>query len=539
MSDQEDIFWAAGFLDERFSAPVSPLGWSIIGAIFDRYALRDPLRFMGYPDWERIPATRLYHGHPYANVLIFQIIYNPFPDWLVPADAVRYFPGGDLSWRRRAPYPRSIFNPRLLLSLAAHLLADPINWSPLNFWWWDGYTHVHDRRAAELGRRLDLAAGPQEILAVAAGANRVHAAFASIHRWSLTYADIFYKLLAALAGESAQILLSDVPNMTSRLNSDLRQLGNLAAMLGLSLDSSESTRAALQNREFAAALAPVLGLHGHRSFSLDVAAPTFREEPDQFLQLLRKEPQRRQVDWRDTRDQVRRHLAFWKRPLFDLVLTLARRYATLREDQRYYWHKSLAVSRRAYLLLAGHLLAAGIIHSGEDIFCATAAEIASFFQDELSASALAEGIDRRRAAWVVYSDEFFKSPTRAYPAFLKGDTPLEKHMRAQGDTWRGRGVSPGQARGPARVILEAANLGHVAEGEILVAPATDPGWTPVFPRLAGLVLERGGVLAHGAIVAREYHLPAVAGITNITLEVADGDWIEVDGTRGTVRRLPS
>ncbi len=84
-----ETFWTAGFLNERFPAPVSPLGWSVVGALFERYALRDPLRFMGYPAAETIPATRLVHGHPYTNVLIFQILYNPFPAARVPADAVR------------------------------------------------------------------------------------------------------------------------------------------------------------------------------------------------------------------------------------------------------------------------------------------------------------------------------------------------------------------------------------------------------------------------------------------------------------------
>jgi rifampicin phosphotransferase len=539
MSTESEIYWTAGFLNERLAAPVSPLGWSVVGAVFDQYALRDPLRFMGYPGANTIPATRLLRGHPYTNVLIFQVLYNPFPDALVPADAVRYFPEGDVSWRKRAPYPRSVFNPRFLLSLLAHFARDPINWSPFNFWQWERYTRRHDQRVAALNARLEHATNPCELFDVIAGANQAHADFAKIHRWSLTYADLFYKLLEHLAGDSAQVLIADVPNLTQRVNDDLRALSDLAARLSLPLDSEAALRQALDNPEFAAAVEGFIRQHGHRSFSLDIAVPTFRDEPAQFLRLLPNAgaADMPAQDWKKAREAARARLPLLERPLFDVVLAFARCYASLRENQRYYWHKSLTVSRRAYLILAEHLRAAKIIDSPESIFYATADELAAYFDQKLLADELAQTIQTRRAAWTRYGQEYLASPARAYPAFLRGDVPLEQTPAAPAEMWQGRGISPGCVRGLARVILDARELGRITPGEILVAPATDPGWTPVFARLGALVLERGGVLAHGAIVAREHHLPAVAGIPNITRELADGDWIEVDGTQGTVRKL--
>ena len=73
-------------------------------------------------------------------------------------------------------------------------------------------------------------------------------------------------------------------------------------------------------------------------------------------------------------------------------------------------------------------------------------------------------------------------------------------------------------------------------GESLVAPATDPGWTPLFLKIAGLVVETGGQMSHGAIVAREFALPAVVNLPGILQAIRDGDEIEVDGLRGEVRR---
>jgi pyruvate,water dikinase len=200
--------------------------------------------------------------------------------------------------------------------------------------------------------------------------------------------------------------------------------------------------------------------------------------------------------------------------------------------------------------MLGEILSAeNVLDTPGDIFYATSAEVAAYFEQRLSAAELRPVIETRQAEWSEYRIANEQSPAQAYPAFLRGDIPWEGEPAAPhsltaagatapaAETWQGRGVSPGQARGWVRVILDARGLGQIVPGEILVAPATDPGWTPVFGRLAGLVMERGGVLAHGAIVAREHHLPAVAGIPNITRELTDGDWVEVDGTRGIVRKV--
>jgi hypothetical protein len=228
MSDESQVFWTAGFLNERFPAPVSPLAWSVLGPLFDEYALRDPLHFMGYPDADHIEATRLVRGHPYANVLIFQILYNPFPFPLLPADSVRYFPGGAVNLREDAPYPRSPLNPRFLISMLSHFILDPINWSPFNLWQWQRYKRRHDRSVAELDARLSRASSPAEILGVIASTNQTHADLLKIHRWSLTYADLFFRMLASLAGDSAQTLIADVPNLTRTFDLDLQRLASLA-----------------------------------------------------------------------------------------------------------------------------------------------------------------------------------------------------------------------------------------------------------------------------------------------------------------------
>jgi len=91
-------------------------------------------------------------------------------------------------------------------------------------------------------------------------------------------------------------------------------------------------------------------------------------------------------------------------------------------------------------------------------------------------------------------------------------------------------------RGKARVITHAGD-GHVLPGEILVAPITDPGWTPYFLNAAAVVMDQGGLLSHGSIVAREYGLPCVANVGPASQVLRTGQMLEVDGSRGVVRVL--
>lgn len=550
MSHETEVLWTAGFLDERFPAPVSPLGWSVVGAQFEELALRDPLRMLGYPDAESVPATRLWHGHPYANVLIFQIIYSLFPAFLVPTDATRYFPNRDISIRTLAPYPRSLLDPRFLIALIAHLGIDPINVSPFNFWQWSRFVRSHDSRVQELAARLDGASSPREILNVIDATFALDADFLRIHRWSLTYADLFYKILSQWVGDLAQPLISDVPNKTDRLNADLRYLAEIAGQSNLDISAIQiqDLLAGPGQSEFKNALADFVSEHGHRSFGLDISQPTFREDPEQFIEMIRQPAVSHRIadDNLSIEARARKRLKAWQLPLFNSLLGLTRKYSAMREDQRYQWQKSLYLTRRAYLLLARDITSREVISLPETVFYATRSELADFYSGRLSPDNLRGLIEARRAEWQEYYVDYARDGAASYPSFLNGDSPFPTESSAgtspKQDSatleWKGSGVSPGVARGKARVILDPHELGRINSGEILVAPSTDPGWTAVFPELAGLVLERGGVLSHGAVVAREYHLPAVAGLTNLTRILKDGDSIEVDGTQGIVKLFP-
>jgi pyruvate,water dikinase len=113
------------------------------------------------------------------------------------------------------------------------------------------------------------------------------------------------------------------------------------------------------------------------------------------------------------------------------------------------------------------------------------------------------------------------------------ETPIFR-MDGEGCRLQGSGVCGGVATAPAAVLESSTELHKLSAGNILVTRQTDPGWAPVFPLIQGLVMERGGMLSHGAILAREYGLPTVVGIPDATRRITSGQVVTVNGDRGLV-----
>ena len=130
---------------------------------------------------------------------------------------------------------------------------------------------------------------------------------------------------------------------------------------------------------------------------------------------------------------------------------------------------------------------------------------------------------------------------RAVPRILVSDGetvygPVGEPQAGTDEHLRGTAISPGVHEGTVRV-LESPVGADLRPGEVLVAASTDPGWTPLFLLAGALVMEVGGVVSHGAVVAREYGIPAVAGVSDATVRLRTGQRVRVDGGSGTVTLL--
>ncbi|WP_433788499.1 rifamycin-inactivating phosphotransferase [Actinoplanes sp. CA-252034] len=204
-----------------------------------------------------------------------------------------------------------------------------------------------------------------------------------------------------------------------------------------------------------------------------------------------------------------------------------RTFIGYREYPKYYLVNRYFTYKRALLAEAGRQTAAGVIDDPEDVFFLTLPE----FRDVVhTARADRELIRRRR-------EEFAHHRTLRAPRVLTSEGEAVHGAYRRGDlppgALAGLPVSAGTVEGRARVVLDVA-AADLEPGDILVTAYTDPSWTPAFVTIAGLVTEVGGQMTHGAVIAREYGLPAVVGVENATTVIEDGQRIRVHGTDGFV-----
>lgn len=206
------------------------------------------------------------------------------------------------------------------------------------------------------------------------------------------------------------------------------------------------------------------------------------------------------------------------RKQIDEELTFTRRYMPFRETAKFYLMLGYEQIRRALVELDRRYgLNGGIFYLVPD-------ELTRLINGKDFGDTIAERKARREALLQI-----------ELPDVLFSDSLSEAKLQTSStDTYTGVGVSAGIATGAARVLLDPGDVHPTERDYILVCPSTDPAWTPLFLHAAGLVMERGGMLSHGAVVAREYGIPAVVNIPNATRNITDGQKLHVDGNRGTV-----
>jgi pyruvate,water dikinase len=228
-----------------------------------------------------------------------------------------------------------------------------------------------------------------------------------------------------------------------------------------------------------------------------------------------------------------------RRVIFRWILRNARARVRDRENLRFERTRLFGRVRMIFVGLGRKLHALDLIDAARDIFYLEVNEVLGFIDGTASCTDLKGLVAVRKVEFESYrkmpapADRF---ETRGLVHQGNSFCGMQPPEELAGDRRKGLGCCPGTIRGPVRVIVDPRHA-SLSRGDILVAERTDPGWIMLFPAAAGLLVERGSLLSHSAIVAREMGIPAIVSISGVTRWLKDGDWVEMDGSSGVVAKV--
>ena len=362
---------------------------------------------------------------------------------------------------------------------------------------------------------------------------------------------------------ASALLAGGEPSVTAQQSLDLMALARvaradalapawLARLAATAPGTAEETVAAdvqalPADNAFRRTLATFLDRYGHRAtYETYHRHPRWREAPAYLLRqlpdLMAAEalPARRADAAAQAFERARHALPALQVPHLRLLVRMARQEFNDRERARSAIMSAVEPNRRLLLTQGTRWVARGVLERADDVFFLTWPELLGAMDGVRPVAGLRALVEDRRA---VFGEQC--AATEIPDVLLEGsgarqavaETAGSDAVAGEPGVFRGVCVGRGEATGPA-CILHAPEQGQrLKSGEILVVPSTDPSWTPLFLKVGGLVMETGGFLSHGAIVAREFGIPAVVNVAGILRGVRDGDRLHVDAARATVRRL--
>jgi pyruvate,water dikinase len=312
------------------------------------------------------------------------------------------------------------------------------------------------------------------------------------------------------------------------------------------------------SQPFLADLRAWLAQYGQRLNSVfALSEPSWIEDPTPAIQNLQAyvaqsdlkpemEPAALVAEREKAVAEARAKLAGYPQPIvarFETLLKAAQVAAIVHEDhnfwidQRCFYH-----IRRLIIEFGGRLAQAGTLDAVNDVFYLTSNELQNGRDVPMKRLVQERKAEMERFSQVTPPPMLGTAPAfemtdggSMVRAMFKGEMSPAPTGNSEMNKVKGLPGSAGVARGTARVIRSLAEAGKLQRGDVLVAVATEPPWTPLFATASAIVTDAGGVLSHSAVVAREYRIPAVVGTGNATSAFHDGQLLEVDGDAGTVR----
>ncbi len=550
-SERDGILWSRGYGDEYWADATTPMFYTVLGKLLTDYVNHEGAHMMGYKDLESGPLTKLHKSRVYFSATVLERIFAHYPKFIRSRELLEYFPRAEQE--RISKYPNDYagtIKSQLCLMVRDR---DGMIWRTDRLYrqWAEGFLRLcAEFDALDLGSLSD-----GELADWYFRLREGSIKHFQLIRYGMVSHSIMTNLLvknwcAKWLGDDgtvyAGLMCAPDDNKTVETNKGFSDLGKALRAEPDVFAKSQSMPAAefvewLQSSDcaFKDAYNSFIAEFGHRSGTRELYAPRWAEDPEYVMGVavqmyrsgsdLREEFERSVERRKETEADVRKRLNPLKRMLLFKVLGYARTYLTFRENQRFYLDHMMYRNRLIFLEQGRRLFERGLIDEREDVFFLEDDEAVAILRGG-DASGLREKIAPRKAEFMKYRD-------RLPPKFILNGVDFDDEPMTHGDVLVGAASSPGRYTGKVRVVMDVRGLEQVEKGEILVTSNTDPGWTVVFSKLGGLITETGGILCHGAVISREYRIPAVTAVKSATTILRTGDTVSVDGSSGEVEIL--
>ncbi len=549
--------------DQYWTDVISPLtftcgvNWIVDGAFIPLIGA------LGFKELANLEFFRLHKSHLYMNTRMARESITMFP-----MSARKQFTDSmgsphDDEYFLEAPY-RPI---RGFISLIRAHLTDKRSGMSRNLRALEEWSHTVKDKIAGMLLSLEQKPNIEELMEMFDEINRMGVEHFEIIRWghasyNTTLTDAFRAMCEKWADDDdGSIFLRITGHLDSNVTMDCDQAlwevarriesDSTARDIFLTLEPDEAARRILEKDdcpEAQSSFKSFLENYGHRTTSRDITVPHWMDAPGQVAGIiggilaeeLPPSPHSRSEAARLRSEEAmiealgrirKKWYGFFIKRWFEYTARQARVFIGYRENQRFTLDRIMYLIRRTALAIGEWLTKREQLDCAEDVFFLEREEMTEAVGAKRLDPDIRSRIPGRRRELETNRDIL-------PPAYLMGSFEFEDQTKDEEELppgeYAGLNAAPGVVDGPARVLTELEDAHLLRAGEVLVTESTDPAWSAAFMKVAGLVLETGGLLSHGAILAREFGVPAVTHVSGAASFIRTGDRIRVDGTRGRV-----
>ncbi len=564
------IFWTRGYSDDYWNDPVTPLFFSLLGDQITYVVNIEANAIMGYKNMPE-ELLKLYKGHVYFNLDVLKTkVINEMPPFIRSDDVMNYFPEGfgfyGKETMRKLPF--AIGN-RIMAEIRVMLLDADGSMTKTNDvyerWTKDTFIPACETFDAAF-KKLQSNGTSTELMKISDDLDIVMMKHFRLVRYGLPVHTLGMNLitnylLKRWLGEKAAIVLypimvSGIEHKTIETNRRIEEIASLIRKDDtlsnyISATSTKEIHRDLKSNdsklsiEFRNIFADFIDDFGDRGFTREPYYSRWRDDPELVLDVIKALVMDHSREIKATENNLakkrvkaekfvekiirKQRYGPIKWMLFETILGMARTYTGFRENQRFNLDHWITRERNAYLEIGKRFVEQGYFDEPSHIFFLYRNEIRKILKNqlELSKESIKTLVNDR-------FEEFQKYENTTPPKFLQGEREFDDPLPDTTEGFKGIPASQGILTGHIRVLGGVDEVPNVKAGEILVVPRTDPGWTPVFSKIGGLITETGGILSHGAVVSREFGIPAVTNVRNACQIFRTGQKVTIDGNEGIV-----